>query len=114
MTMTTIYHNPRCSTSRNTLERLRAAGREPEIIEYLKTPPTRDQLARLISDAGLTPRDAVRSKEAVYAELGLEGASDAQLLDAMAAHPILINRPFVVTEKGTRLGRPIEAVDEIL
>ncbi len=112
--MTTIYHNPRCSTSRNTLERLRAAGREPEIIEYLKTPPTRDQLARLISDAGLTPRDAVRSKEAVYAELGLEGASDAQLLDAMAAHPILINRPFVVTEKGTRLGRPIEAVDEIL
>jgi len=114
MTMTTIYHNPRCSTSRNTLERLRAAGREPEIIEYLKTPPSRDQLAKLISDAGLTPREAVRAKEAVYAELGLEGASDAQLLDAMAAHPILINRPFVVTEKGTRLGRPIEAVDEIL
>jgi len=114
MTMTTIYHNPRCSTSRNTLERLRAAGREPEIIEYLKTPPSRDQLAKLISDAGLTPREAVRVKEAVYAELGLEGASDAQLLDAMAAHPILINRPFVVTEKGTRLGRPIEAVDEIL
>jgi len=112
--MTTIYHNPRCSTSRNTLERLRAAGREPEIIEYLKTPPSRDQLAKLISDAGLTPREAVRVKEAVYAELGLEGASDAQLLDAMAAHPILINRPFVVTEKGTRLGRPIEAVDEIL
>ncbi|NYT69922.1 arsenate reductase (glutaredoxin) [Pusillimonas noertemannii] len=114
MTMTTIYHNPRCSTSRNTLERLRAAGREPEIIEYLKTPPSRDQLAKLISDAGLTPREAVRVKEAAYAELGLEGASDAQLLDAMAAHPILINRPFVVTEKGTRLGRPIEAVDEIL
>jgi len=114
MTMTTIYHNPRCSTSRNTLERLRAAGREPEIIEYLKTPPSRDQLAKLISDAGLTPHEAVRVKEAVYAELGLEGASDAQLLDAMAAHPILINRPFVVTEKGTRLGRPIEAVDEIL
>ncbi len=114
MTMTTIYHNPRCSTSRNTLERLRAAGREPEIIEYLKTPPSRDQLATLISDAGLTPREAVRVKEAVYAELGLDGASDAQLLDAMAAHPILINRPFVVTEKGTRLGRPIEAVDEIL
>ena len=112
--MTTIYHNPRCSTSRNTLERLRAAGREPEIIEYLKTPPSRDQLAKLISDAGLTPHEAVRVKEAVYAELGLEGASDAQLLDAMAAHPILINRPFVVTEKGTRLGRPIEAVDEIL
>ncbi|PVY61154.1 arsenate reductase (glutaredoxin) [Pusillimonas noertemannii] len=112
--MTTIYHNPRCSTSRNTLERLRAAGREPEIIEYLKTPPSRDQLAKLISDAGLTPREAVRVKEAAYAELGLEGASDAQLLDAMAAHPILINRPFVVTEKGTRLGRPIEAVDEIL
>ncbi len=112
--MTTIYHNPRCSTSRNTLERLRAAGREPEIIEYLKTPPSRDQLAKLISDAGLTPREAVRGKEAVYTELGLEKASDAQLLDAMAAHPILINRPFVVTEKGTRLGRPVEAVDEIL
>jgi len=114
MTMTTIYHNPRCSTSRNTLERLRDAGREPEIIEYLKTPPSREQLAKLISDAGLTPREAVRSKEAVYAELGLDGATDAQLLDAMAANPILINRPFVVTEKGTRLGRPIEAVDEIL
>lgn len=112
--MTTIYHNPRCSTSRNTLERLRDAGREPEIIEYLKTPPSREQLAKLISDAGLTPREAVRSKEAVYAELGLDGATDAQLLDAMAANPILINRPFVVTEKGTRLGRPIEAVDEIL
>ncbi len=114
MTMTTIYHNPRCSTSRNTLERLRGAGREPEIIEYLKTPPSREQLAKLISDAGLTPREAVRSKEAAYAELGLDGATDAQLLDAMAANPILINRPFVVTEKGTRLGRPIEAVDEIL
>src|SRR5690606_31274362 len=114
MTMTTIYHNPRCSTSRNTLERLRAAGREPEIIEYLKTPPTREQLARLIADAGLTPREAVRSKESVYAELGLESATDEQLLDAMAEHPILINRPFVVTEKGTRLGRPMEAVDEIL
>lgn len=112
--MTIIYHNPRCSTSRNTLQRLRDKGLEPEIVEYLKTPPTRSQLAKLISDAGLTPREAVRAKETVYAELGLEQATDDQLLDAMAENPILINRPFVVTEKGTRLARPIEAVDEIL
>lgn len=112
--MTIIYHNPRCSTSRNTLQRLRDKGLEPEIVEYLKTPPTRSQLAKLISDAGLAPREAIRAKEAVYAELGLEQATDDQLLDAMAANPILINRPFVVTEKGTRLARPIEAVDEIL
>lgn len=112
--MTIIYHNPRCSTSRNTLQRLRDKGLEPEIVEYLKTPPTRSQLAKLIGDAGLTPREAIRAKEAVYAELGLEQATDDQLLDAMAANPILINRPFVVTEKGTRLARPIEAVDEIL
>jgi|SRR5690606_2554840 len=112
--MTTIYHNPRCSTSRNTLQRLRDQGREPEIIEYLKTPPSRDQLVKLVGDAGLTAREAIRSKEALYTELGLEQASEEQLFDAMAAHPILINRPFVVTEKGTRLCRPIEAVDEIL
>lgn len=112
--MTIIYHNPRCSTSRNTLQRLRDKGLEPEIVEYLKTPPTRSQLAKLISDAGLTPREAVRAKETVYTELGLEQATDDQLLDAMAENPILINRPFVVTEKGTRLARPIEAVDEIL
>lgn len=112
--MTTIYHNPRCSTSRNTLQRLRDRGVEPEIVEYLKTPPSRDQLARLIGDAGLTAREAIRAKEALYTELGLEQATEAQLLDAMAAHPILINRPFVVTGKGTRLCRPVEAVDEIL
>jgi len=112
--MTTIYHNPRCSTSRNTLQKLIDAGRQPEIVEYLKTPPTREQLAALIRDAGLTPREAIRSKESVYAELGLQDATDDELLDAMAANPILINRPFVVTEKGTRLARPIEAVDEIL
>lgn len=112
--MTTIYHNPRCSTSRNTLQRLRDQGREPQIVEYLKAPPSRDQLVKLVGDAGLTAREAIRSKEALYAELGLEQASDEQLFDAMAAHPILINRPFVVTEKGTRLCRPIEAVDDIL
>ncbi|WP_397473433.1 arsenate reductase (glutaredoxin) [Pusillimonas sp.] len=112
--MTTIYHNPRCSTSRNTLQRLRDHGREPEIIEYLKTPPSRDELAKLISDAGLSPREAIRAKEALYTERALEKASEEQLLDAMAENPILMNRPFVVTEKGTRLCRPIEAVDEIL
>lgn len=112
--MTTIYHNPRCSTSRNTLQKLVDAGRQPEVIEYLKTPPTRDELATLIRDAGLTPREAIRAKEAVYSELGLQDATDDELLDAMAANPILINRPFVVTEKGTRLARPIDAVDEIL
>lgn len=112
--MTTIYHNPRCSTSRNTLQRLRDQGREPEIVEYLKTPPSREQLVKLIRDAGLSARDAIRAKETLYTELGLEQASEEQLIDAMAANPILINRPFVVTEKGTRLCRPIEAVDEIL
>src|SRR5690606_31140732 len=104
--MTTIYHNPRCSTSRNTLQRLRDQGHEPKIVEYLKTPPSRAELAKLISDAGLTARQAIRAKEALYVELGLVQASDDQLLDAMAANPILINRPLVVTEKGTRLCRP--------
>lgn len=112
--MTIIYHNPRCSTSRNTLQRLRDNGREPQIIEYLKTPPSRDELAKLISDAGLSAREAIRAKEALYAELALEKASEEQLLDAMAENPLLINRPFVVTEKGTRLCRPVEAVDDIL
>ena len=112
--MTTIYHNPRCSTSRNTLQRLREQGHEPEIIEYLKTPPSRVELAKLISDAGLTAREAIRSKETLYSELKLDDATDEQLLDAMAQNPILINRPIVVTEKGTRLCRPVEAVDEIL
>jgi arsenate reductase len=112
----TIYHNPRCGTSRNTLAAIREAGHEPQVVEYLVNPPTREQLARLIADAGLQPRDAVRRKEALYAELGLDRpeVDDAALLDAMAAHPILIERPFVVTPKGARLCRPFERVREIL
>src|SRR5690606_35044214 len=100
--MTTIYHNPRCSTSRNTLEHLRQKGLEPQIIEYLQTPPSRAALVKLVGDAGLTAHEAIRSKEAVYAELGLDaaGVTEDELFDAMAAHPILINRPFVVTTKG--------------
>lgn len=109
-----IYHNQRCSTSRRTLELLRDNGIEPTIINYLDTPPSRAQLAAMIAAAGIGVRDAVRTGEAIYAELNLAGASDDELLDAMAAHPILIQRPFVVTDKGTRLGRPVEAVNEIL
>jgi arsenate reductase len=111
---TAIYHNPRCSTSRKTLDLLRDNGIEPTIVEYLKTPPSRAELAEMIGDAGIGVRDAVRTGEAVYAELNLAGASDDELLDAMVAHPILIQRPFVVTGKGTRLARPIDAVREIL
>lgn len=112
----TIYHNPRCGTSRNTLAAIREAGHEPQVVEYLANPPSREQLARLIADAGLQPRDAVRRKETLYAELGLDRPEvlDAALLDAMAAHPILIERPFVVTPKGVRLCRPFERVREIL
>ena len=110
----TIYHNPRCGTSRNTLAAIRAAGHEPQVVDYLAHPPARAVLVRMIADAGLGVRDAVRSKEALYTELGLDGADDAALLDAMIAHPILINRPFVVTPKGVRLCRPMERVQEIL
>lgn len=109
-----IFHNPRCSTSRKTLEMLRDNGIEPTVVEYLKTPPSRAELARMISDAGINVRDAVRKNEDVYRELGLDDASDDELLDAMIANPILIQRPFVVTAKGTRLGRPVDAVREIL
>jgi arsenate reductase (glutaredoxin) len=109
-----IYHNPRCSTSRKTLDLLRDNGYQPDIVEYLKTPPTRAQLVELITDAGIEVRAAVRKREALYTELGLADASDDELLDAMAAHPILIERPFVTTAKGTRLARPIDAVREIL
>jgi arsenate reductase len=109
-----IYHNPQCSTSRKTLQRMRDAGVEPEIVQYLKTPPTRDELSRIISDAGLTPSQAVRRREALFAELSLADADDETLLDAMAANPRLIERPFVVTDAGTRLARPVETVDEIL
>ncbi|TXR51191.1 arsenate reductase (glutaredoxin) [Phyllobacterium endophyticum] len=112
----TIYHNPSCGTSRNTLALIRNAGMDPIIIEYLKTPPTRQVLKDLIQRAGLTVRDALREKGTPYAELGLNNASltDEQLLDAMEAHPILINRPFVVTERGVCLSRPSEKVLDIL
>ncbi len=114
--MTKIYHNPRCGTSRTVLQTLQQHGLQPDIIEYLKTPLSRAQLEQLISDAGLSVRQAMRSKEPVYQELGLDDDSlqDGQLLDAMVAHPILLNRPFVVTDKGTRLCRPAELVEAIL
>jgi arsenate reductase len=93
---------------------LRENGVEPTVIQYLKTPPSRAELAQMIADAGIDVRTAVRKREALYSELNLADADDDQLLDAMAEHPILIERPFVVTDKGTRLARPIDAVDEIL
>ncbi|MGO4306767.1 arsenate reductase (glutaredoxin) [Cupriavidus sp. RAF12] len=112
----TIYHNPECGTSRNTLAMIRNAGIEPEVIEYLMTPPSRAQLRQMIAQAGLTVREAIREKGTPYAELGLAdpALTDDQLLDAMLAHPILINRPFVVTERGARLCRPSELVLDIL
>jgi arsenate reductase len=109
-----IYHNPRCSTSRQTLDLLRDNGIEPAVIQYLKTPPSRAELVKMISEAGIDVRTAVRKRESLYGELNLAEASDDDLLDAMAEHPILIERPFVVTPKGTRLARPIDAVREIL
>ncbi len=112
----TIYHNPQCGTSRNTLALIRNAGIEPTVIEYLKTPPARDDLAKMIADAGLSVREAIREKGTPYAELGLgdPSLSDDQLLDAMLGTPILINRPFVVTPLGTRLARPSELALDIL
>jgi arsenate reductase len=110
----TIFHNPKCSTSRKTLELLREHGIEPEVVLYLKTPPTRAELVELIADAGIDVRTAVRKREPLYVDLGLADASDDQLLDALVQHPILIERPFVVTAKGTRLARPIDSVREIL
>ena len=112
----TIYHNPKCETSRNTLALIRNAGIEPTIVENLQHPPTRAQLAGMIEAAGLPVRGALREKGTPYAELGLGDPqlTDEQLLDAMMTHPILINRPFVVTELGTRLSRPSERVLEIL
>jgi len=109
-----IYHNPRCTTSRKALELLRDNGIEPDIIQYLKTPPSRDELVTLINDAGIEVRTAVRKHEPLYAELNLADADDEALLDAMATHPILIERPFVVTPRGTRLARPLDSVREIL
>ena len=113
---TTIYHNPKCGTSRNTLAMIRHAGIEPIIIEYLQTPPTRTQLVQLIADMGISVRAAMRSKETIYSELNLDDASlnEDALIDAMMAHPILINRPIVVNELGTKLCRPSELVLELL
>jgi arsenate reductase (glutaredoxin) len=112
----TIYHNPQCGTSRNTLAMIRNAGIKPNVIEYLKTPPSREQLIAMIADAGLSVRQAIREKGTPYGELGLDNPAltDGELLDAMLAHPILINRPFVVTPLGTRLARPSELVLDIL
>ncbi len=110
----TIYHNPRCSTSRNVLEAIRATGVEPTIVEYLKTPPSRDGLRKLLDDAGLKPSEAVRKREALYTELGLADADEETIFAAMADNPILIERPIVVTDKGTRLARPAATVEEIL
>ncbi|MFT3715873.1 MAG: arsenate reductase (glutaredoxin) [Gordonia sp. (in: high G+C Gram-positive bacteria)] len=110
----TIYHNPRCTTSRKTLERLREAGVEPTVVKYLDEGWTREQLQQLFADAGLSPAQAARRREPLYKELNLADATDDQILDAMVAHPVLVERPFVVTDKGARLARPIESVDEIL
>lgn len=112
----TIYHNPGCGTSRNTLAMIRQSGEEPEIIEYLKNPPSREKLVKLLADMNMTPRELLREKGTPYAELGLGDPkwSDAELIDFMLAHPILINRPIVVTPLGTLLARPSEAVLGIL
>jgi len=112
----TIYHNPRCGTSRNALQLLEEAGLKPVVVEYLKNPPSRQTLVGLIEQSGLTVREAIREKEPVFKELGLDadGVSDEQLLDAMVEHPVLINRPFVSTPKGARLCRPYEVVKEII
>ena len=112
----TIYHNPACGTSRNTLALIRNAGIEPTVIEYLKTPPDRATLAGLIAKMGVPVREVIREKGTPYAELGLDDPkwTDAQLIDVMLQHPILINRPIVATDLGARLCRPSEAVLDIL
>ena len=111
-----IYHNPECGTSRNTLAMIRNAGIEPHVVEYLKTPPSRALLIELIERAGITPRDLLREKGTPYAELGLSDTSlsDDALVDAMMAHPVLINRPLVVSPLGVKLCRPSEAVLDLL
>jgi arsenate reductase len=114
--MVKIFHNPQCGTSRNTLALIRNSGVEPEVVLYLETPPSKEQLKQLISDMSMPVRDVLRQKGTPYAELDLGNAkwSDEELLDFMMAHPILINRPIVVTPIGTRLCRPSEAVLDIL
>ncbi|CUT10526.1 Arsenate reductase EC 12041 [Bradyrhizobium sp.] len=112
----TIYHNPACGTSRNTLAMIRQSGAEPVVIEYLKTPPSREKLVELVKAMGISVRELLREKGTPYKELGLDDTkwSDDELVDQMLAHPILINRPIVVTPKGTRLCRPSEAVIDLL
>lgn len=116
MTTVVIYHNPACGTSRNVLELIRNSGVEPHVVEYLKTPPARALLVELIGRAEMKPRDLLREKGTPYAELGLgdHSLSDETLIDAMIAHPMLINRPLVVTPLGVKLCRPSEAVLDIL
>ena len=116
MAKVTIYHNPNCGTSRNTLALIRNSGVEPEVIEYVKNPPTREKLKQMIAKMGVPVRELLRQKGTPYDELGLDdpALTDDELLDAMMKHPILINRPIVETSLGTRLCRPSEAVLEIL
>ena len=110
----TIYHNPMCGTSRSTLAALEESGADLTVVEYLKTPPSKDELRRLYRDAGISPREGLRAKEPLAKELGLLDADDDAILEAMMKHPILIERPLVETEKGVRLARPSEKVREIL
>lgn len=116
MSKITIYHNPKCGTSRNTLAMIRNSGVEPEVIEYLKTPPSKAKLEALVRAAGISPRELLRAKEAIYGELNLADSkwTDDEILDFMLQHPILMNRPIVVTPLGTRLCRPSELVLDIL
>lgn len=112
----TIYHNPACGTSRNTLEMMRQSGEDPVVIEYLQTPPTREKLVELLTAMGMPPRELLRQKGTPYAELGLDNPAltNEQLVDAMMAHPILINRPIVVSDRGVALCRPSEKVLALL
>lgn len=116
MSTVTIYHNPKCGSSRTALALIRERGIEPKVIEYLKTPPSARELKAIVKRMGVAARELLRTKEAAYAELKLDNPelSDDHIIDAMVAHPILINRPIVVTEKGAKLGRPPERVLEIL
>jgi arsenate reductase len=115
MSEVTIYHNPSCTTSRKVLAAIRAAGTEPRVVEYLKTPPSRAELKSLLERMGMTPRALLRRRGTPYDELGLDDPkkTDAALIDAMLAHPVLIERPIVVTERGVRLCRPVEKLAEI-
>ena len=115
MSEVTIYHNPSCTTSRKVLAAIRAAGTEPRVVEYLKTPPSRAELISLLERMGMTPRAVLRRRGTPYEELGLDDPkkTDAALIDAMLAHPVLIERPIVVTERGVRLCRPVEKLAEI-